>query len=64
VPRSVASNQENAIDVFGSDLMAMQRTSNNKKNKKSMSGQYARTEEELYRKAIELLDKCKVEDRR
>jgi hypothetical protein len=50
--------------VFGSDLVVMQRTHNNKKNKKPMGGQYARTEEELYRKAIELLDKCKVEDRR
>jgi hypothetical protein len=29
-----------------------------------MVGRYGRTEEELYRKAIRLLDKCKVEDRR
>ena len=29
-----------------------------------MGCQYACTEEELYRKAIRLLDKCKVEDRR
>ena len=50
--------------MFESDLIVMQRTRNNKKNKRFMSGQYARTEEELYRKAIELLDKCKVEDRR
>jgi hypothetical protein len=50
--------------VFGSDLVAMQRTGNNKKNKRFMGGRYARTEEELYRKAVELLDKCKVEDRR
>lgn len=27
-------------------------------------GQYARTEQELYEKAITLLEKCKVEDRR
>jgi hypothetical protein len=26
-------------------------------------GQYARTEQELYEKAIALLEKCKVEDR-
>jgi hypothetical protein len=44
--------------------MVMQRTRNNKKNKRFMGGQHARIEEELYRKAIELLDKCKVEDRR
>jgi hypothetical protein len=27
-------------------------------------GQYARTEEELYEKAISLLEKCKIETRR
>ena len=26
-------------------------------------GQYARTEEELYKKAVMLLDKCKIEPR-
>jgi hypothetical protein len=26
-------------------------------------GRYAHTEEELYRKALELLDKCKIETR-
>ena len=50
--------------MFGSDLMVVQTTSNNKKSKRFMGGRYARTEEELYKKAIRLLDKCKVEDRR
>ena len=30
----------------------------------SMDGRYARTEEELYEKAIALLEKCKIEARR
>jgi hypothetical protein len=42
--------------------MVVQATSHNK-NKRFMVGRYARTEEELYKKAIRLLDKCKVEDR-
>jgi hypothetical protein len=50
--------------VFGNDLMVMQTTSNNKKNQRLTGGRYATTEQELYRKAIQLLDKCKVEDRR
>ena len=33
------------------------------KNKGFEGGHYARTEEELYEKAIALLEKCKVEDR-
>jgi hypothetical protein len=36
----------------------MQRTRN--KNKGFEVGHYARSEEELYKKAIELLDKCRV----
>jgi hypothetical protein len=42
-------------------LMVMQRTRNNNENKGFAGGQYARTEEELYRKALGLLDKCKIE---
>jgi hypothetical protein len=42
----------------------MQRIRNNKKNKGFESGHYARTEEELFKKAIGLLDKCKIEARR
>jgi hypothetical protein len=44
--------------------MVVRTTSNNKKNESFMGGRYACTEEELYRKAIQLLDKCKGEDRR
>jgi hypothetical protein len=38
----------------------MQETRNNK-NDTIQGGRYARTEEELYEKAIALLDKCKIE---
>ena len=38
----------------------MQETDNNK-NKGFKGGRYAYTEEELYKKAIALLDKCKIE---
>jgi hypothetical protein len=34
------------------------------KNKGFEGGQYAPTEKELYKKALELLDKCKIEARR
>jgi hypothetical protein len=34
------------------------------KNKGFEGGQYAPTEEKLYKKALELLDKCKIETRR
>jgi hypothetical protein len=44
--------------------MVMQKTRNNNKNKGLEGGQYARSEEELYKKAIGLLDKCKIEARR
>ena len=33
-------------------------------NESSEGGQYARTEEELYEKAIALLEKCRIETRR
>lgn len=33
------------------------------KNKGIEGGQYALTEEELYKKVLELLDKCKIEPR-
>jgi hypothetical protein len=33
-------------------------------NERFEGGQYARTEEELYEKAIALLEKCKIEPRR
>lgn len=49
--------------MIGSDLMVMQITRSNKK-KGVEGGQYARTEEELYKKAIALLDKCKIEAKR
>lgn len=39
-------------------LMVMQEIPNNKSLE---GGEYARTEEELYNKAIALLDKCKIE---
>jgi hypothetical protein len=42
----------------------MQGTRNNNKKKGFEGGQYAHTQEELYKKAIELLDKCKIETRR
>jgi hypothetical protein len=43
------------------NLMVMQETRN--KNKGLEGGNYARTEEELYKKAIALLEKCKIETR-
>jgi hypothetical protein len=41
--------------------MVMQQTAS--KNKSLEGGEYARTEEELYKKAIALLDKCRIETR-
>lgn len=32
-------------------------------NRRFEGGRYARTEEELYKKAVMLLDKCKIEPR-
>lgn len=40
--------------------MVMQETRNNK-NYGLKGGQFARTEDDLYNKAITLLDKCKIE---
>jgi hypothetical protein len=37
---------------------------NDNKNKGIEGGQYAPTEEELYKKALQLLDKCKIETQR
>jgi hypothetical protein len=50
--------------VVGSNLMVMQRNRNNNKRKVFEGGQYARSEEELHKKAMELLDKCKIEAQR
>ena len=44
--------------------MVMQQEIPTDKDEGFRGGQYARTEEELYEKAIALLQKCKVEDRR
>jgi hypothetical protein len=41
--------------------MAMQQETPTHKDKGFRGGQYARTEEELYEKAIALLEKCKIE---
>ena len=41
-------------------LTVMQETTNHE-SKGLKGGQYARTEDELYKKAIALLDKCKIE---
>ena len=42
--------------------MAKQKVHKNT-NKDFEGGRYARTEEELYKKAVMLLDKCKIEPR-
>jgi hypothetical protein len=44
--------------------MVMQKMQNNNKHNDFEGGQYARTEEELHQKAMELLGKCKIEVRR
>ena len=41
--------------------MVMQEGIPTNKDKGLQGGQYARTEEELYKKALALLEKCKVE---
>ena len=41
-------------------LLVMQQTRNNK-NKDLKGGRYARNEDELYKKALALLEKCKIE---
>lgn len=43
--------------------MVMLETRNNE-NESSAGGKYASTEEELYEKAVALLEKCKIEVRR
>lgn len=43
--------------------MVMQETQNNK-NKDFKGGRYARTEEDLHKRAIALLDKCRMEPQR
>ena len=43
--------------------MVMQETRDNER-RGSEDGRYARTEEELYKKAIALLEKCKIETQR
>jgi hypothetical protein len=44
--------------------MMMQEETPTNKDKGFRGGRYARTEEELYEKAIALLEKCKIEPRR
>jgi hypothetical protein len=44
-------------------MMTQEETPTNK-DKGFRGGRYARTEEELYEKAIALLEKCKIEPRR
>jgi hypothetical protein len=39
-------------------------STHNNNNKGFEGGHYARTEQELYKKAIALLEQCKVKDRR
>jgi len=43
--------------------MVMQETRDNER-RGTEDGRYARTEEELYKKAIALLEKCKIETQR
>jgi hypothetical protein len=47
--------------AVGSEIMAKQKVQT---NKGFGGGHYARTEQELYKKAVMLLDKCKIEPRR
>jgi hypothetical protein len=47
--------------AVGRELIAKHRVKN--ENKSSEDARYARTEQELYRKAVMLLDKCKIEPR-
>jgi hypothetical protein len=51
--------------AVGSELMAKQiiHKIHNNEIKGFEGGRYARTEEELYKKAVMLLDKCKIEPR-
>jgi hypothetical protein len=51
--------------AVGSELMEKQiiHKIHKNENKGFEGGRYARTEEELYKKAVMLLDKCKIEPR-
>ena len=42
-------------------MMVMQEETPTNKDKSFQGGRYARTEEELYKKALALLEKCKIE---
>ncbi len=42
-------------------MMVMQEQTPTNKDKGFQGGRYARTEEELYKKALALLEKCKIE---
>jgi hypothetical protein len=42
-------------------MMVMQEEAPTNKDKSFQGGQYALTEEELYKKAIAILEKCKIE---
>ena len=44
--------------------MVRQEETPTKKDKGLQDGRYARTEEELYKKALALLEKCKIETQR
>jgi hypothetical protein len=48
----------------GSDPHMPKQSTHNIENKGFVGGHYARTEGELYKKAIALLEKCKVTDQR
>jgi hypothetical protein len=48
--------------AVGSELITKQKIQENE-NKGIEGGRYARTEEELYKKAVMLLDKCKIKPR-
>ena len=45
-------------------MQEMMQEIRNSENRGFEDGQYARTEEELYKKALALLEKCKIETRR
>ncbi len=61
--RCSLSLDEGDRKVGGDPHMPKQSTHNNK-NEGFEGGNYARSEQELYKKAIALLEKCKVENRR
>jgi hypothetical protein len=63
MPQGVASGWTRAIDDWRRFFIPEQSTHDDE-NEGFEGGRYARTEQELYEKAIALLEKCKVEDRR